>query len=199
MLDLEIAPSLVTAPAAALFTLTEVKAQCRVDHTDDDTLLTRLIDVGTSYLDGYRGILRRCLINQTWKINLDGFCDDDIDLPLGNLVSITSVKYYDANNTQQTLSSSYYSAFQGPRGPYVSLNETYSWPVTYDRKDAVEITWVAGFGAAAANVPEAIRHAGLMYIAHLYDNRSTVSAGETVVEMPMAFHALVAPFRMNPL
>lgn len=195
----ELSPILVTPPGVKPISLAEAKAHCHVDHADEDPLIDKLIDASTAHLDGWRGILGRCIVNQTWKLNLEGFCDDEILLPLGDHVSITSVKYRDSANTQQTLSTAYYSGFQSERGPVVVLNTGYSWPTTYDREDAVEITWVAGFGATAASVPAAIRHAQLMLIAHWYDNRSAVAIGDPAMPMPLAVEALLAPYRMNPL
>lgn len=195
----DLSPILVTAPAVTPISVAEAKSQCRVDHTDDDTLIGVLVNAVTTYVDGWRGILGRCLVNQTWKINLEEFCDDEILLPFGDLVSVGSVKYYDSSNTQQTVSSSYYSALQSVRGPIIALKSTYTWPVVYDREDAIEVQWTAGFGAAASNVPDAIRQAMLMHVAHLYDNRSAVTSDLAAMPMPLGAEALLAPYRMNPL
>lgn len=187
-------PVRTIAPVAKLLTIQEVKAQCRIDGSDEDTLLLGLIDAATSYLDGYSGILGRALVNQTWQADFAGF-GDEVRLPIGNLVSVTSVTYYDASNAILTLSSLIYAAFSDALGPYIALKPAQVWPSSYARPDAVRVTWVAGYGAAASDVPIAIRQAALLLVANWYDNRSAVSIGDTPTELPFAVSALLAPFR----
>jgi len=55
----------VTAPTTAPITLSEVKAQLRVEGPDDDVLLMRLINVATAYTDA-KGALGQAMITQTW-------------------------------------------------------------------------------------------------------------------------------------
>ncbi|TPW28605.1 phage gp6-like head-tail connector protein [Martelella alba] len=61
-------PTLVTAPADQPVTLDEAKAHLGVDFADDDGLIDAFIQAATAYLDGYRGVLGRCIMFQTWQI-----------------------------------------------------------------------------------------------------------------------------------
>lgn len=181
-------PVLVTAPASSPVTLVEAKSHLRVDHTDEDTLIQSLIDAAMSHLDGYSGIMGRALITQTWRQDFDAFYPK-MRLRPGNLLGITSITYYDNDNVSQTLSASIYDAFTDEVGPYVEQDPDESWPSTYTRPDAVRVTWTAGYGAAAANVPAAIRAAMLLAIGHVYEKR------ETTIEDAFggACHFLLAP------
>lgn len=173
--------------------LDEAKAHLNIDHSDDDVLVLALIDAAVSHLDGYSGIMGRALLTQTWKINAKCF-ESCMRLPVGNLLSVTSVKYYDASNVQQTLASTVYGAYSDTSGPYIALKYNQSWPSVYTREDAVEITWTAGYGPAATDIPPAIVHAIRMMIGHWYANRETTSEVVTT-EIPFAATALLSGLR----
>jgi len=187
-----LAPVRTVAPAAPILTIDEVKEHLRVDHADEDALISGLMDAATAHLDGYRGTLGRALVTQTWTVEFRAFANR-LDIPLAPVQSAT-IQYYDSLNAQQTLPTSIYAVLSDGLGPYVALKYNQQWPQTYTRDDAVKITFVAGYGAAAA-VPAAIRSAMLLLIGHWYDNRSTVAVGQSVSEMPFAATALLAPFR----
>ena len=182
-----------TAAPAALITTAEAKAQCRIDSSDEDTLIDALISAAISHLDGYSGVLGRALVTQTWQQDFSGFCAK-MRLPVGNLIEVTEVTYYDASNAEQTLDAAVYATFADSLGPYVALKPDQTWPSIYTRSDAVRVTWTAGYGAAAS-VPAAIKQAALLLVSHWYDNRSGVAVGETPTEMPLAVNSLLAPFR----
>lgn len=186
-------PVLVTPPAVRPVTIDEVKRNCRIDHSDEDDLLEMLIDVAVSHLDGYGRALGRALISQTWRHSVDEFCDV-IRLPLGPMIAITSVQYYDGDDVLQTLASTVYGAFSDEIGPYIELLESQYWPATATRSDAVRITYTAGYGATADKVPAAIRWAILMMIVGLYENRGSVVIGQTVEELPAGVKNLLSPF-----
>jgi len=64
----ELAPPVrVTAPADRPVTLAEVKNHCRIDHSDDDTLVQSYIDAAVAHVEGWSGVLGRCLVTQTWR------------------------------------------------------------------------------------------------------------------------------------
>lgn len=188
-------PVLVTAPAAAttLVTLVEAKAQLRVDHTDDDDKITALITAAVGYVDGWTGILGRCLLSQTWRQDFDSFCGC-LRLPLFPVISITSVKYDDASNVEQTVSSANYSLLTDDLGSYVAFLSTYAFPVIDIERPAVRVAYVAGY-ADADSVPPAIKHALLMLVGHWYENRESINIGGVVSSIPLAFDALISPYR----
>ena len=91
-----------TEPSVEPATSTEAKLHLKVDHTDDDTLITIIIQAAREIIEQYT---HRSLITQSRTIKLDYFPDREILIPHGPLISITSIKYYDEDEAQQTLSS----------------------------------------------------------------------------------------------
>lgn len=186
----ELKPVLVTPPAVVPVTLAEAKRQCNVLFDDDDSLLEALADVAIEHLDGYAGILGRALINQSWR--QDYHCFGAMRLPLEPLVSITSVKYYDADNVQQTLAGTVYEVVTDNRGPIITLKYGQTWPTTYSRRDAVSVTFVAGYGEAATDVPAPIRHAARLHLAHMYKYREMDAPSDYT--KTDTYQALTRPF-----
>jgi uncharacterized phiE125 gp8 family phage protein len=189
-------PTLFAAPTALIFvTLAEAKAWCRVTHSDHDTMLTQIINAVESYMNGYSGILGRALINQVWD---QAFCSFASPMRLAVPVAsaITHVKYFDASNVEQTLSPTVYQLLSDARGSYVSLKPAQNWPSIYSREDAVSIRWTAGYGAAASNVPDALRTAAMLLIAHYYRHPEATVIGKSIEELPLGVKSLIAPFRL---
>lgn len=188
-------PTRTIDPSTGPVTLAEAIAHCRApEDGSDDTYITSLIAAATAYLDGWSGILGRALVNQSWTQGVDAFASP-LRLPLAPVQSITSVTYYDADNASQTLASSVYTLLDDELGPFVTLQADQSWPGTFSREDAVTVTYVAGYGAAGSDVPASIRHAIKLLVGNFYENREAVVIGQTPVELPMAVHALLSPYR----
>lgn len=189
-------PVRTAAPSSddPLLTTAEAKAHCRVDHSTDDTLIASLVAAATAHLDGWAGILGRCLVTQTWRQDLCGFpAGSEIRLPLAPVQSVT-VAYSDDADDEQTLDGENYRLLPTALGASIFLVEGASWPSTYRREDAVRISMTCGYGAASA-VPQAIKQAALLMVGHWYANREAVNVGSSVTDFPMAVQALLAPFR----
>ena len=75
------------------------------------------------------------------------------------------------------------------------LKSDTDWPDIYDRPDAVEVNFTAGY-ADAASVPKILRHAVLLLISHLYENRAAVSNGQ-VTEIPYTVKHLLESHRVG--
>jgi len=185
-------PVRTVAPGLAPVSLAEAKAHLRIDFTDDDTLISALIDAATAHVDGYTGILARALVTQTWQ---QDFCDWPGDrvlrLPLAPVASVSSVKYFDSANTEITVAETgNYALLEDARGPYIKFTSDFAAPALFDeRDDRIGVTFVAGYGGAA-EVPAAIRAAVLLIVGDLYKNRD---AGE--VAPNAAATALLTPYR----
>lgn len=184
-------PVRTSAPAETPITLAEAKAHCRVNHSDEDSLITSLILAATEYFDGVGGVLGRALVTQSWRQDYNGF-DDELRLPLAPVASITSITYHDADNTQQTLTNTVYELLLDQTGPYVALKTGQSWPSVYDREPSVSITFVAGL--ATASIPNRIKSAMKLLVGHWYDNRSA-AIDKQMSDIPFGVDVLVSSYR----
>jgi uncharacterized phiE125 gp8 family phage protein len=185
-------PVQTVAPSDTPVSVTEVKAQLDITYTDKDTLITGLLNAAVSMLDGWSGILGRCLVTQTWRQDYDDF-RSCLRLPLFPVASITSVKYFDTSAAEQTIDPSNYTLRHDERGAYVEFKSTYSFPALNVEAAAVNVIYVCG--SAAADVPPAIKNAIMLLVRHWFDNPSAVVVGVPAQTMPMAVDALIAPFR----
>lgn len=185
-------PVLVAPPEIKPVTLTEAKAWLDIGYTDKDTVITGLIAAATSHLDGWTGILGRCLCEQTWRQDFDRFARC-LRLPLAPVISITSIKYDDEAGDEQTVDSANYELLTDDLGPYVKFLDTYAYPSLHDERPAVRVAYLAGYEDDA--VPADIKHAMVLLVRHWFDNPTAVVVGVTAQALPMSVDALLAKYR----
>lgn len=178
---------LVTPAASQPVTLAEAKAQCRVQHSDEDGFIEGLIAAATEHVEKQTG---RAILPQTWRLTLERF-SDEITLPQSPLRSVTSVTYIPPVGAAQTLASSVYAVDATSTPGRIVLATDQEWPETLDSVNAVTIEYQAGYTTA----PAPIKHAILLLVAHWYANREAVNVGNITSELPMAVNALLTNFR----
>ena len=182
---------ITSAPSSEPVTLTEAKDQCRVDNesTHDDTFLNNAITTAREY---YEQVTDRFLMPRTVQVALKRFPGiRQIELAGAVVRSITSVQYYDSDNTLQTLSSSKYYLFDYFFPNAVVLDSAEAWPDTYERENAVIITYEAGY-TNASEVPQKSKTAILMMVAELFANRESSSVTGTVSSLTRAYTNLIS-------
>lgn len=180
--------SLIVATAAASdpVSLTEAKAHCRVDFSTDDAYITALITAATEAVQTRTG---RQLVNATFRASWDNVPDaptigyTTFPLLREPVSSVTSVKYYDADETQQTLSSTEYWTDLESTPPRVILRDAF--PSLYGwRPGLIQVTFVAGYGSSGSSVPATLKQAVMLLVGHWYENREANITNGYARELP---------------
>lgn len=210
--------TLQTPPVNEALDFVDTKNYLRVEVTEDDYLIKAFISAARRHTEQF---LRRSLITQTWRRYLDTFplysttllppglvygqnypfnypltSSVNIDLEWGKVQLISSIKYYDENDFFQTFSSAKYRLDSVTEPARIVLVKGEVWPVTqYRRPNAVEIEYVAGYGATFANIPDDIQLAMKLLVGHWYENRMSVSDTE-YLEMPLGVERILTPHRI---
>jgi uncharacterized phiE125 gp8 family phage protein len=181
-------------------TLAEAKLHLRVDLSDDDALITAMISAAREMVERYTS---RTLIYTAYRLTMDNW-PYDIELPrspaieaAANLVTgiayITPrIRYYDGDGNQQTMTyaAGDFEVLLDNNPPLLVLPPSGIWPVTYPlQRGAIEIDWIAGYGAASTGIPQLLRLAIMMLVAHWYEHREAV--GSFGSEVPLAVDSVL--------
>lgn len=178
--------SVKTAPALEPVTAAEAKLWARITTSSDDAIITSLITAARMLCEN---ITKKAFITTSLYLWLDEFPSDGIiEIPRPPLQSVTSVKYQDTSNVQQTLSASYYGVITASEYGKIQRAYNVSWPATLSYPGSVLIEYKAGYGDAASTVPEIIKTAIKVLVAHWYDSREPVLEGQ-MVKVP--FHVMM--------
>lgn len=209
--------SLITAPALPPIGLTQVKTFLRVDGSDEDTIISTLINAATKRLEAETD---RKFVTQTWDIYYDCFPikpnkkSDDwwdgtrdgaisqlyspvnfIDLPFGICQSITSFKTFDDANVEYTFTDFHLDNVSST--PRIALKQTATWPTTVLRSvNGIAIRGVFGFGTGDNNAgsngstPDDIREAIKQMVGIMYEHR-----GDEMPKIPTTVSMLIEPYR----
>ena len=184
---------IVTAAPTGPVTLAEAKSHLRVDLSADDTLISALLSAVT---DEVEDLTARKLVTQTWKWFFDAFPEGDTLLfPVVPVSSVTHVKTYDQESpaTETTFASTSYIVDTTSEPARLVLRSASSWPTdTLREVNGVEVQLVSGYGAAAT-VPERLKLAIKIWVAHLYENREAL-APVSLQEIPLSVMALLAEY-----
>lgn len=192
-------PVLITPPAIQPVTLTDAKLHLRVDHDDEDTLIESLIRAATEHLDGWTGVLGRCLVEQVWRQDHDRFARQ-MCIPLGPVIVVQSITWRDPVGQLHTVPSSSYDLRIDEAGnAMVRFDADYVFPANLHESRAVAITFKGGYAnnpgpPETSTLPDPLKIAILLLIGHWYQNREAISAAG-MASLPFAVEALIAPYR----
>jgi uncharacterized phiE125 gp8 family phage protein len=197
----------VVAPTTEPITVDDLISHLRLDADTDELEMQAYIVMAREWCENYTG---RAFINRTLKLSLDGLSDvddalwegwkigpdmtlkkRDIKLPKPPLVSVTSVTTYDDADVSTVFSSGSYYVDNAAEPGRVVLRTGSTWPTALRVGNAVEIVYVAGYGAATS-VPAPIKFAIKAVAAWIYENR-----GEQNFErLPANITMLLQPYRV---
>ena len=142
-------------------TLSELKAQVRVSGTEHDNHLALILEAARRAWEQDTG---KVLINQTYTLDIPGLVE--LRFREYPVASVTSVKYYDSSNVQQTLSTDIYELDAAENS--LRLKPDQIWPTTYSRYDGIEIIYVVGENSDNSEINSYDKMAILLCAAQLF-------------------------------
>tara|TARA_R110000824_G_scaffold214736_1_gene400962 strand:+ start:96 stop:674 length:579 start_codon:yes stop_codon:yes gene_type:complete len=186
----------VDTPAnAAILTTAEAKAHLKVDTTADDTLIDNLISAAT---DSAQIFTNRYFIDTIITQYGDSWSDLDI-LFKSKVSTVSHIKYYDSDNSLQTLATSVYDTDLTHQPARIGLLPSQSFPGIADRFNAVECKYKVGYGTVGSDVPQGIRQAVLLTVGNWYENRQEVVIGRISTELPKSAQYLLEQYKIQTL
>ena len=178
--------ALMTPPSEEPVSLAELKAHLRVEHGDEDALISSLARAARRAVEARGGL---ALVAQGWRLWLDRPPEGAIALPRSPVFSLDAVSTVDTAGAILAVDPALYDYEIGPRGRVVLSGAIYPSRAI----SGLRIDFTAGW-ADASSVPEELKLAVTMLAAHFYENREGAAA-ERVFAVPQAVDALVAPWR----
>lgn len=184
MPHLERGLQLLTEPIIRPITREEVKDHLRIDQTNtsEDAFIDTLILMATEY---YQSRSWRQLITATYIQRFDDFPAFSFELRKPPLQSITSIKYIDENEVEQTLATSVFEVDTFSEVGKVQEADGESFPTVNTQLNAVKVEYKAGFGDTRGDVPDLIKSTIKLIVAHFYENRDMVRVTTGVSEIPI--------------
>jgi uncharacterized phiE125 gp8 family phage protein len=118
-----------------------------------------------------------------WELALDSLAAQ-IELPYPPIISVDSIKYLDSSGVEQTIPPAEYVLYDyGTVGHYVA--PVTAWPAA---SSGIRITYTAGYGDTAADVPSDMKAWMLLAIGTMYANREQTSVVATYA-LPDSFYS----------
>jgi uncharacterized phiE125 gp8 family phage protein len=184
----------LTQPAAEPVSLAEAKSHLRVDTADDDAYITTLIKAAREWIEEY---LDRSLVYTQWQVKADLFpVEFEVPRPpiaaAGTFTAVT-LTYEATDGTTKTVASADFRVDRDATPAVVRNVYNGTWPsdAVFDA-NAVTLTFWAGYGADATNVPQVVKHACLYLISHWFENRMpVVGTGAVPQQMPLTVRSLL--------
>jgi hypothetical protein len=196
----------VTAqPAEEPINLAEAKAFLAEVGTSNDALITSLITAARQAAEEYT---RRKFISTTITMHLDRFPfsydnqwwdgvrdgsirelhgnGSQIALPFAPIVSVTSIKTFAPDDTETVFDA---SSYRVDTNGYITLKDGRVWPSNLRERDAIQIVYVAGYGATASSVPEAVKLGIKSIVSAWFNHRECM-------DMPASAESILAKYRI---
>lgn len=175
----------------------ELKAQTAISFSDDDTAIGTYI---TAARQAVESMTNRAIITQTRVLTMSEFPSGDkqfFELPGGNVMSITSISYTDADGDAQAFTDYILDNGTHTGTARIHLSNGSEWPSVYNQGLPVTVTYEAGYdpdASPAIFAPERLKVAIKMLGADMYERRES-STTDKIMANPM-IDALVKPMRI---
>jgi uncharacterized phiE125 gp8 family phage protein len=170
-------PYLVTPPASLPVSLADMKVHLRVDHTEEDAAILEQQAAAVAHLDGWGGVLGRCIMPQVWSVDVTG-------------PGLHVLPFPDATGVTALSGGSSVALATTRTGLGLAVEMA-------DLASDSEATITATYGLPATRLPAAAMLVKLL-VGHWYQHREAVTDA-SMSALPMAADALIAALRWRPV
>ncbi len=183
----------LTSPAVEPISVTDVKTFLRFDNTHEDVLIGSLITTARLYVENK---INRKLISQDCLLYLDKISKTRLlDIVVGPIQTVTQIQIYNANNSPTLIAPDSYE-LDLISYPARLFQKQADWAQETRKFNAIEITMRIGYGDNSTDVPEPIRQAMRILVAHWFERREPVILGSSAVHVPETVVSLLTPYMM---
>lgn len=173
----------VAKPIEYPITVSDVKANSRIDGDAEDMLISALIGAALDRAEMETG---RAFAPQSWRLVMDQFPNGDIIIPLGPITDQVEIEYDNADGLQVVAPDDYSVDTASADGRLVPVD---GWPESSGTVNSVRVLFEVGY-----DCPEDVKQALLLMIGHWYEHRE--DATETVLApIPYGVAALLGLHR----
>ena len=176
------AVKLVTAPTGYPVSVSELRQQCSLlpDEQDWDELLLSLQKAAVDSVQRHTGVQ---MMTATYRLQLDELpASRPIELPMPPLQSVTSFLVDGVAYT------AYSADTNSTPGRLIQTDD--SWPSVTATYAGIKIEYTAGHTTSSL-VPEVLRQAVKLLVAHWFANREAVVTGTIATEIPLGVQRLL--------
>ena len=164
----------------------DIFADRRLSTEDEFNLIRRLISAAREECEN---ITRRIIAPRQFEFVLDAFAGDIALVP--PVVSVQSVKYYNASDVLTTVDASLYRLV-GASGLNPRIVGVGDWPTTA-RNFPESVVITATLGYVDGTCPDAIKSWIISRVGTMFEFREHLNAGGAVAELPY-INALLDPY-----
>lgn len=147
-------------------TLAEMKLYLRVDHDAEDALIGELITAAREWAETHT---EKAIVQQSVTAYFDQFTRE-IELPLGNVNSVTAIR-----SDGDVLAPESYRLLVGSPSAVYFIG---TLPRAEDGSQSIEVEYSAGYAEAPKRIKQAIK----IMVADMYEHREAQVIGQTVAE-----------------
>lgn len=187
---------IIEGPQSEPITLEQALLNTRIDLTDDNTIVERLIKGAREFVEKY---INGALLPQTWATYYD-LCDNPtskrmILLPFAPVAEVISITTYNTDSASSVLSDDNYFL----SGRRICLNDNSGWPLYLRSFDCMKIETVVGY-EDVDSIPTPILEAMFKLIAHGYEHREayfdSTDPTPLYANVPWSVTAMLQPYRI---
>lgn len=168
-MTLRVQTAYTDADLDAFITVAEAVTQCRAEGlAEHEPTIARL---RRTALADVEACVQRRYLTQTLDWVLQAWPRDGIlRLPVAPVASVTSVKYRDPDNAEQTVDAADYRERPVGQGLAITASDVFCWPLLGDHAEPVTVRFVAGLsGAELALQRPLVKDVVLLRLQALYD------------------------------